>query len=159
MQQEDTAKKIKIVKTKEQIKELYPELFEGIGRFSGEPYHICADPSVKPKQTPCRPIPVHLKETFKQEIDTCSPHYSQSNGLAEKFMGIVKNLFYKAKEEGQFPYRALIMYRNTPLCGSLPSPMQTYKEDKLILIYPCHMQPWLKWVSIMHLDQLQKYFT
>ena len=69
MQQEDTAKEIKIVKTKRQIKELYPELFEGIGRFPGEPYHIHSDPSVTPKQTPCKSIPVHLKETFKQEID------------------------------------------------------------------------------------------
>ena len=68
MQQEDTTKKIKIVKTKEQIKELYPELFKGIGRFPGEPYHICTDPSVTPKETPFRLIPVHLKETFKQEI-------------------------------------------------------------------------------------------
>ena len=55
---------------------------------------------------------------------TCSPHYPQSNGLAEKFVGSVKNLFYKAKEEGQSPYRALMMYRNTPLCGGLQSPMQ-----------------------------------
>ena len=55
---------------------------------------------------------------------TSSPHYPQSNGLAEKFVGIMKNLFYKAKEEGQSPYRALMEYRNTPLYGSLPSPMQ-----------------------------------
>ena len=33
------------------------------------PYHIQLDPSVAPKQTPCHPIPVHLKETFKQEVD------------------------------------------------------------------------------------------
>ena len=52
------------------------------------------------------------------------PHYPHSSGLAEKFVGIVKNLFYKAKEEGQSPYRALMVYRNTPLCGNLQSPMQ-----------------------------------
>ena len=69
IQQEDTAKKIKIVKTKEQNKELYSELFEGIGRFPGEPYHIHTDPAVTPKQIPYRPIQVHLKETFKQEIN------------------------------------------------------------------------------------------
>ena len=45
---EDTLKKIKIVKTKEQIKEQYPELFEGTGRFPGEPYHIHTDLSITP---------------------------------------------------------------------------------------------------------------
>ena len=55
---------------------------------------------------------------------TNSPHYPQSNGLAEKFVGIIKNLFHKAKEEGQSPYTALMVYRNTPLNGTLQSPMQ-----------------------------------
>ena len=32
-------------------------------------YTIHLDPSIQPKQTPCRPVPIHLKETFKQEID------------------------------------------------------------------------------------------
>ena len=47
----------------------YPDVFEGIGKFPGPPYTIHLDPSVQPKQTPCRPVPIHLKETFKQEID------------------------------------------------------------------------------------------
>ena len=41
---------------------------------------------------------------------TSSPHYPQGNGLAEKFVGIVKNLFHKAKEEGQSPHTALMDY-------------------------------------------------
>ena len=61
--QEDTSKKIRIMKTKEQIPEQYPELFKGIGQFPGEPYHIHINLSIMPKQTPCRPIPVHLKQT------------------------------------------------------------------------------------------------
>ena len=62
-------KKIRIVKSKEQIREQYPELLEGIGQFPGEPYHIHTNLSITPKQTPCRPIPVHLKHTFRQEIE------------------------------------------------------------------------------------------
>ena len=69
LSQEDTPKKIRIVKSKEQIREQYPELFKGIGQFPGEPYHIHTNPSITPKQPPCRPIPVHLKQTFRQEIE------------------------------------------------------------------------------------------
>ena len=57
------------MKTKEQIQEQYPELFQGIGLFPGEWYHIHINPSITPKQTPYRPIPVHLKQTFWQEIE------------------------------------------------------------------------------------------
>ena len=46
----------------------FPDVFEGIGKFPGLPYHIHIDPNVTPKQTPCRPIPIHLKEAFQQEI-------------------------------------------------------------------------------------------
>ena len=47
----------------------FPDVFEGIGKFPGKPYEIQLDPKVPPKQTPCRLIPIHLKDTFKQEID------------------------------------------------------------------------------------------
>ena len=47
----------------------YPGVFEGIGKFPGPPYTIHLDPSIKPKQTPCWPVPIHLKESFKKEID------------------------------------------------------------------------------------------
>ena len=55
---------------------------------------------------------------------TSSPHYPQSNGLAEKYVQIVKNLFYKAKEEGKDLYKCLMVYANTPLSSNLQSPMQ-----------------------------------
>ena len=48
---------------------LYPDVFEGIGKFPGPPYTIHLDTSVQPKQAPCRPIPIHLKVSFKKEID------------------------------------------------------------------------------------------
>ena len=47
----------------------FPDVFEGIGKFPGEPYKIQLDPKVPPKHTPSRPVPIHLKEAFKAEID------------------------------------------------------------------------------------------
>ena len=60
---------VKMVRRKADIKEYYGDVFEGVGRFPGPPYHIQLDPKVPPKQTPVRPVPVHLKEAFKQELD------------------------------------------------------------------------------------------
>ena len=47
----------------------YPHVLEGIGHFPGPPYHIQLDLSITHKQTPCRPILLHLEEAFQQEID------------------------------------------------------------------------------------------
>ena len=55
---------------------------------------------------------------------TSSPHYPQSNGLAEKFVQTVKSLFYKAREEGADLYKALMIYWNTPLTSNMQSLMQ-----------------------------------
>ena len=59
----------KLVTGKEQILQRYLDVFDGIVYFPGPPYHIQLNPNVTPKQNPCWPIPVHLKEAFKQEID------------------------------------------------------------------------------------------
>ena len=59
----------KMITIKDHIMRHYPHVFEGIGKFPGSPYTIPLDPSIQPKQTPCRPVPKHLKETFKKEID------------------------------------------------------------------------------------------
>ena len=55
---------------------------------------------------------------------TSSPHYPQSNGLVEKHVQIVKNLFYKAQGEGKDLFKCLMVYHNTPLSSSLQSLMQ-----------------------------------
>ena len=56
---------------------------------------------------------------FSVNHTTSSPHYPQSNGLAEKYVQIVKCLFHKAKEEENNFHKCLMIYRNTPLTGSL----------------------------------------
>ena len=75
--------------------------------------------------------PCYASHEFKQLMTdmsvnhiTSSPHYSQSNGLAAKYVQIVKNLFTKAHEEGTDYQKGLMIYRNTPLDDSLLSPMQ-----------------------------------
>ena len=57
------------ITSKEQILSKYLDVFEGISRFPSFPYHIQVNLNVMPKQTPCRPVPIHLKEAFKKEID------------------------------------------------------------------------------------------
>ena len=58
---------------------------------------------------------------------TSSPHYPQSNGLAERIVQIVKNLFYKAKEEADIN-KYLMIYRNTPPASMSKSPMQMLQQ-------------------------------
>ena len=58
----------KLITSKEQILAHYPNVFDGIGKFPGHPYSIQLDPSITPKQTPCHPVMVDLKDIFKQEI-------------------------------------------------------------------------------------------
>ena len=59
----------KLITSKEMIMWEYPDVFQGIGKFLGPDYHIQVDPSIPPKETPCRPIPIHLKVQFQQEIN------------------------------------------------------------------------------------------
>ena len=66
--QTEALKPPKLITTYEQIKQHYPDVFEGIGRFPGPPYHINIDPKSN-KQTPCRPVLIHLKSAFQKEID------------------------------------------------------------------------------------------
>ena len=75
--------------------------------------------------------PCYSAETFTKLMTdysvnhiTSSPHYPQSNSLAEKYVQIVKNVFYKSQEEGTDLYKSLMIYRNNPLSNELQSPMQ-----------------------------------
>ena len=75
--------------------------------------------------------PCYIAEAFTKIMQeyrvnhiTSSPHYPQSNELAEKFVQTVESLFYKAREEGADLYKALMIYYNMPLTNNLQSPMQ-----------------------------------
>ena len=64
-----------------------------------------------------------LMNTYHVNHIKSSPYYPQSNGLAEKYVQIVKSLFCKAKK-GKDLFKCLMIYHNTPLSGSLQSPLQ-----------------------------------
>ena len=68
-----------------------------------------------------------MKEYAVNHI-TSSQHYPQSNGLAEKFVHIVKNLFHKAKDEGTDIHKCLMIYHNMPLASTSKSPMQMLQQ-------------------------------
>ena len=59
----------KLITSKDQLLTYYSDVFDGIGCFPDPPYNIHIDPSVTPKQRPCRPIPMHLKGSFRKKID------------------------------------------------------------------------------------------
>ena len=66
---------------------------------------------------------------------TSSPRHPQCNGLAEKTVGIVKNMLKKCKDSKQDIYLALLEYRNTPL-DRLGSPSQLLMSRELRSILP-----------------------
>lgn len=64
-------------------------------------------------------------------IFTCSPHYHRSNGMAEKAVGISKQILRKAWEE-KTDYRELLMeYNNTIIVSLEASPAQILQSRML----------------------------
>ena len=53
---------------KQDIFEVYSDIFIGIGKFPGPPYKFQLKPNVKPARHAPRCIPIHLQEAFHQEI-------------------------------------------------------------------------------------------
>ena len=71
--------------------------------------------------------PCYTGDQFKKTMShlgithiTTSLHHHQSNGLAEGYVRIIKNLLSKAKETGQDYHEVISVYRSTPLSNDLP---------------------------------------
>ena len=73
---------------------------------------------------------------------TTSPYHSQSNGLAEKSVQILKCILNKAKQGGTDPYLSLLEYRNTTI-DNVGSPAQLSMSRQLRSVLP---------VTSQHLD-------
>ena len=76
---------------------------------------------------------------------TSFTHYPHSNSLAEKYVQIVKNIFYKTKEEGTNLYKSLMIYRNTALLHKLQSPMQILQSQTARIQLPMSSVARIQW--------------
>ena len=82
--------------------------------------------------------PCYASEDFKAFLQECrvvhytsSPHYPQSNGLAEATVKLSKRLIEKAVLQGK-PWNALLLqHRITPLSSDIPSPAEILFGRKL----------------------------
>ena len=83
--------------------------------------------------------PCYSSEYFKEMMKkmgihhiTTSPHHHQSNGLAEGYVRIIKSILQKTKETGDDPHAVTLIYHNTPMSDTLPSPFQMLHGQKPI---------------------------
>ena len=54
--------------TKQDILNVYTDVFTGIGKFPGLPYKFQLKPNAKPARHAPRKVPIHLQEAFHEEI-------------------------------------------------------------------------------------------
>ena len=80
-----------------------------------------------------------VMQSYNVNLTTSTPHYPQSNGLAEKYVQIVKSFFYKAKEEGKDFYKCLMIYHNTPHTGIINHLCKFSKAGMLYQTCQCLM--------------------
>ena len=89
----------------------------------------------------------HKFADFAKEWDfshiTSSPHFPQTNGLAEKSVQTIKGMFLKGKADHKDLDLCLLEYRNTPLEEGF-SPYQLLMGRRLRSVLPSthtHLQP------------------
>lgn len=80
-------------------------------------------------------------ENWEFEHVTSSPRYPQSNGFAERMVGVVKQILKKAKESGMEARKALLAYRATPITTHLPSPAELLFKRKIKTNLPTRNLP------------------
>lgn len=87
-------------------------------------------------------MPFNSKEfkNFAEEWDfniiTSSPRYPKSNGLAERTVGICKEMLRKSQEAGTDIYKSILEYRTTPLAGVEVSPSELLNNRLLRTTLP-----------------------
>ena len=80
-----------------------------------------------------------FRKEWEFQHKTSSPHYHQSNGMAERHVQIAKKLLTKAKHSKQDPYLAILEALNTPVDG-FASPAQLISGRRYRSILPINPQ-------------------
>ena len=55
--------------TQEKVETTYADVFQGLGKFPGEPYKLRLKPDAVPVKHRPRKVPVHLQDTFHEEVE------------------------------------------------------------------------------------------
>ena len=82
--------------TKESVTSVYSDVFQGLGKFPGDPYKLRLKPNSTPARHKPRKVPVHLQEAFHEEvkrlveIDVLEPVYEQTEWV-NSFCGCRKD--------------------------------------------------------------------
>ena len=80
-----------------------------------------------------------FRKEWEFQHKTSSPHYHQSNGMAERHVQIAKKLLTKAKHSKQDPYLAILEALNIPVDG-FASPAQLISGRRYRSILPINPQ-------------------
>lgn len=82
---------------------------------------------------------IEFSKQLNFKIVSCSPHFHQSNGLAEKAVSIVKQFLKKCSKDPQATLQnCLLQYRVTPIAGLDASPAQLLMSRQLNTTIPIH---------------------
>ena len=55
--------------TQEKVETTYADIFQGLGKFPGQPYKLRLKPDVVPAKHRPRKVPVHLQDAFHEEVE------------------------------------------------------------------------------------------
>ena len=55
--------------TREKVESTYADVFQGLGKFPGEPYELRLKPDAVPAKHRPRKVPVHLQDAFHEEVE------------------------------------------------------------------------------------------
>ena len=55
--------------TQEKVESTYADVFQGLGKFPGEPYKLRLKPDAVPVKHRSRKVPVHLQDAFHEEVE------------------------------------------------------------------------------------------